>query len=191
MIKIRSVFSISYITQVTTKYDFSPSVGTHFMRCGRTWIRIERTRENRMLDPWETVQMTAIGKNRHIFTHILDEARSLAMQEYSGRTLMYTVIGTEWKKFGHPRQIRPLTSVVLDEGVSKRIVEDVKDFIASPTWYRQRGVPYRRGWLLYGPPGCGKTSFIIALAGELQYSICVLNLSGTFSLRFSILKKPV
>ena len=28
-----------------------------------------------------------------------------------------------------------------------------------------------------GPPGCGKTSFITALAGELCYSICVLNLS--------------
>merc|ERR1719510_848350 len=163
--------------KVSTKYDFTPSVGTHLMRYGRTWIRVERTRENRMLEPWETVQMTTIGKNRSLFSKMLDEARSMAMKEYSGKTLMYTVIGTEWKKFGHPRQIRPLSSVVLDEGVSERIVKDVKDFIASPAWYRQRGVPYRRGWLLYGPPGCGKTSFITALAGELEYSICVLNLS--------------
>jgi KaiC/GvpD/RAD55 family RecA-like ATPase len=22
------------------------------------------------------------------------------------------------------------------------------------------GIPYRRGYLLYGPPGCGKTSFM-------------------------------
>ena len=39
------------------------------------------------------------------------------------------------------------------------------------------GIPYRRGYLLHGPPGCGKSSFITALAGELGFSICVLNLS--------------
>ena len=39
------------------------------------------------------------------------------------------------------------------------------------------GIPYRRGYLLHGPPGSGKTSFIQALAGSLSYDICVLNLS--------------
>lgn len=30
---------------------------------------------------------------------------------------------------------------------------------------------------MYGPPGCGKSSFITALAGHLDLGICVLNLS--------------
>jgi chaperone BCS1 len=41
----------------------------------------------------------------------------------------------------------------------------------------QRGIPYRRGYLLYGQPGTGKSSFISALAGHFGYSICMLSLS--------------
>jgi len=163
--------------KVNTRYDFMPSVGTHFMRHGGAWIRVERTREQRMMEPFETVQLTTFGKQKTLFVDILDSARQLAMSEVSGKTLMFTVIGTDWRQFGHPRQRRPLSSVVLDSGVGERIVQDVQEFVKSVVWYRERGIPYRRGYLLHGPPGCGKTSFITALAGELEYSICVLNLS--------------
>ena len=39
------------------------------------------------------------------------------------------------------------------------------------------GIPYRRGYLLHGAPGSGKSSFITALAGALDQGICLLNLS--------------
>jgi chaperone BCS1 len=38
-------------------------------------------------------------------------------------------------------------------------------------------VPYRRSYLLESPPGCGKSSFISALAGRLNFDICFLSLS--------------
>jgi chaperone BCS1 len=39
-------------------------------------------------------------------------------------------------------------------------------------------VPYRRGYLLHGPPGTGKTSFTQAVSGELKLNLCYLNLSN-------------
>ena len=120
--------------KISTKYDFQPSVGVHFFRYGYTWIRVERTREQRMLEPWETLQMTTLGRHRGLFTKMLDEARQLAMEQYHGKTVMYTVIGTEWRPFGHPRQRRPLDSVVLADGVAESIVADVKEFIHNPAW---------------------------------------------------------
>lgn len=78
---------------------------------------------------------------------------------------MYTALGPEWKQFGYPRKRRPIDTVVLDSGVSEKIIADVREFINTPSWYSERGIPYRRGYLLYGPPGCGKTSYITALAG--------------------------
>lgn len=42
---------------------------------------------------------------------------------------------------------------------------------------RFEGLPYRRGYLLHGPPGSGKSSFIQALASRFNYDLAVLNLS--------------
>lgn len=127
--------------------------------------------------PWETVTMTAFGRDKNIYFKMLEEARNLALISTEGKTIMYAAAGSEWREFGHPRKRRPISSVVLDSGISERIVDDCKDFINSPQWYSDRGIPYRRGYLLHGPPGCGKSSFITALAGEIQFSICLLNLS--------------
>ncbi|XP_036321397.1 mitochondrial chaperone BCS1 [Rhagoletis pomonella] len=168
--------------QIRTKYDFIPSIGKHLMRYKGVWIQVERTREQQTLDlhlglPFESVTLTAFGRNKELYFGILEEARLLALEATEGKTLMYTAMGSEWRQFGHPRRRRPLSSVVLEKGVAERIVTDCKEFIGNSQWYIDRGIPYRRGYLLYGPPGCGKSSFITALAGELEYGICLLNLS--------------
>lgn len=168
--------------KVKTSFDFIPSVGTHFFRYGNTWIRVERAREQHTLDlhmglPYETVTLTAFGKDKQVYFDILAKARAEALEKEEGKTIMYTPMGSEWRQFGHPRSRRPLESVILDEGIKERIVRDIHEFICTPQWYNERGIPYRRGYLLYGPPGSGKSSFITALAGQLEYSICVMNLS--------------
>ncbi|XP_033168937.1 mitochondrial chaperone BCS1 [Drosophila mauritiana] len=167
---------------IKTSYDFIPSIGKHLFQYKGNWIQVERTREQQTLDlhmgvPWETVTLTAFGNNKGIYFDILEEARQLALEATEGKTVLYTAMGAEWRPFGHPRRRRPTGSVVLDRGTSQRIIADCQDFIKSSLWYTQRGIPYRRGYLLYGPPGCGKSSFITALAGELEYSVCLLNLS--------------
>ncbi|XP_076752673.1 mitochondrial chaperone BCS1 [Xylocopa sonorina] len=181
-LSVETSFEQKETGHINTRYDFIPSIGTHLIRYKGNWIRVERTREQQTLDiqmgiPWETVQLTAFGRDRSIYFNILEEARQMALKEYEGKTVMYTAMGSEWRQFGHPRRRRPIDSVVLDTGVAERIIEDCREFIKNPSWYIDRGIPYRRGYLLYGPPGCGKSSFITALAGELERGICVLNLS--------------
>ncbi|ESP02843.1 hypothetical protein LOTGIDRAFT_185574, partial [Lottia gigantea] len=181
-LSVETTFRQSSTGKINTKFDFIPSPGNHFFRYRNTWIKVERNRENKMIDintgaPFETVTLTSFGKNRDLFFEILDHARVIALQKEEGKTVMYTAIGPEWRQFGYPRQKRPIRSVILDKNKSENLLKDVKEFINNPKWYMERGIPYRRGYLLHGPPGCGKSSYIMALAGALDYSICVLNLS--------------
>ncbi len=45
-------------------------------------------------------------------------------------------------------------------------------------WYSDRGIPFRRGYLLHGIPGSGKSSLIHAIASELELDVYVLSLSA-------------
>ncbi|KZT73577.1 hypothetical protein DAEQUDRAFT_735324 [Daedalea quercina L-15889] len=156
--------------------------GTHFLRYRNAWMQVKRERETRSQQlmsgiPWETVTLTTLSRDRDKLRGLLAEARDMALQAQEGKLVINTAWGAEWRPFGQPRRKRPLKSVVLAEGVAERIEEDVRAFLQRRRWYEDRGIPYRRGYLLHGPPGSGKSSFIQALAGELSYDLCLLNLS--------------
>ncbi|BHF72727.1 mitochondrial chaperone [Sparganum proliferum] len=168
--------------RIRAAFNFIPSTGVHYIFHQGRVLRVERTRSQQTLQgastaPFESVTLTTLGRDTSIFNALLEDARSAAAMKDEGWTVIYKAFGSEWRQFGYPRPRRPLNSVVLDKGLTESISFDVKDFIESQAWYTERGIPYRRGYLLYGPPGCGKSSFITALAGHLEYSICVLNLS--------------
>ncbi|KAF5277689.1 hypothetical protein FQR65_LT03669 [Abscondita terminalis] len=141
------------------------------------WITTKGARQTQHLSVETSFEQKDTGLVKTRYDFIPSVARQIALKQHEGKTIMYTAMGSEWRQFGHPRKRRPINSVVLDKGISNRILTDCKEFISNPGWYTERGIPYRRGYLLYGPPGCGKSSYITALAGELDYCICVLNLS--------------
>jgi chaperone BCS1 len=74
-----------------------------------------------------------------------------------------------------------MESVILPAGQTERLIHDAEWFFGAAGWYAERGVPYRRGYLLSGPPGTGKSSIVLALASELSKPVYALNLSSVAS----------
>jgi chaperone BCS1 len=155
--------------------------GKHIIRYKDAFIQIDREKQSSHNhttgEPHETVTLTTLYAHREVFRDIFQEAYQLARAAQEGKTIMWTSRGIDWERFGDARRKRPLDSVILDKGIKERIVDDVKDFLGRQKWYVDRGIPYRRGYLLYGPPGSGKSSFIQALAGELDFGVAIINLS--------------
>jgi chaperone BCS1 len=147
-------------------------------------MKVERDRQQTSVDinmghPFETIKFTCLGQDKEIFSQMLNYAKDLELAKHDGKLVIYEPRTSDWEPFGEPRRRREFESVILDRDMAERILADVLEFLDSRDWYEQRGVPYRRGYLLHGPPGCGKTSYIMALAGKLEYDICQMNLSNS------------
>ncbi|KAG5467817.1 hypothetical protein LSCM4_00901 [Leishmania orientalis] len=159
-----------------------PNQRHYFFYEGRPLTLTRRRRDNVSPgysdDIFETLEFTTIGTSATVLQNIVKEAQKFAEQEDSDHTVVYMNGGNSWTRQSRPRSRRAIESVVLPNGMSEFILGDVKKFLSSSSFYKQLGVPYRRGYLLHGPPGCGKTSFVMALAGELRLSISLLNLSN-------------
>ncbi|KAL8273319.1 hypothetical protein Esti_002820 [Eimeria stiedai] len=167
---------------VEALFNFVPSPGQHVLRYKDALVLVDRQRSGEVVDfssgsPWETLTLTTLTIHKHRILELLNDAREAALQGEEGKTVIYRSTGQEWRKYGEPKKQRPFESVVLADGVAESILADVRRFLSSSSWYLERGIPYRRGYLLHGPPGCGKSSFVMALAGELKYNICVMNVA--------------
>lgn len=89
------------------------------------------------------------------------------------KTIIYGHRHDRWKK-EKAVSARPLSAVVLDEKRKEPLICDARDFLKLR--YCKSSIPYRKGYLLIGPPGTGKSSFSLSIAAELDLDIYVISI---------------
>ncbi|TVY36826.1 putative mitochondrial chaperone [Lachnellula occidentalis] len=172
------------------KVRFTPSFGTHYFWYKRHLLLFSRTQDTRQggfasISEREEISVSCFGRNPAILKELLDDCRTEFLAHDENRTIIYrggTKSGTaevNWVRC-ISRVSRPFSTIVLDESVKQSLLDDMKDYLHPYTrrWYSNRGIPYRRGYLLYGPPGTGKSSLSFAIAGHFKLKIYIVSLNS-------------
>eukprot|EP01006_Ploeotia_vitrea_P066172 TRINITY_DN94458_c0_g1_i1.p1 TRINITY_DN94458_c0_g1~~TRINITY_DN94458_c0_g1_i1.p1 ORF type:complete len:891 (+),score=90.03 TRINITY_DN94458_c0_g1_i1:111-2783(+) len=159
----------------------------HVVRYQGRRILLTRTKGDTVTVGWnrkpvqlETLTLSMWGKDNSILRDLFYEAVNTTYKEDSSQINIFvqsTDFWGGWEK-ALSKTPRPADSVILDETLAEQLLADAREFLGSAEWYGATGIPYRRGYLLYGPPGCGKTSSAEVLAGELKLDIAMLSLSN-------------
>ncbi|KZS94747.1 P-loop containing nucleoside triphosphate hydrolase protein [Sistotremastrum niveocremeum HHB9708] len=161
------------------KVAFMPSVDTtHTIFYRGHWLRITRTRRAGEYGQCSELKVSVVARNNNILKSLVLDAKREYEKDAEHRVHIFLAdTYGSWRWTG-AKQKRPMSSIVLEPSVKEMLLTDCRDFLRSEDWYAERGIPYRRGYLLYGVPGSGKTSLIHSLAGELGLDIYVVSLSS-------------
>nr|XP_043612878.1 AAA-ATPase At2g46620-like [Erigeron canadensis] len=77
-------------------------------------------------------------------------------------------------RFKHPATI---DTAMIDIDLKNKVKSDLESFLKSRQYYHRLGRVWKRSYLLYGPSGTGKSSFIAGMSKFLCYDIYDIDLS--------------
>ena len=185
-----SIFNFrQWSARLPPKYE--PHSSSGFFWHKGFFYRITRE-EKRVQNEWsgmprdrEYLYITCLWRSTRPLKLLIDEARERYMGRQTSHTRIYRPSAPELRSGNNEwhsvsvRPSRPMSTVVLDDGPKAEILLDMNEFLhpKTATWYSNRGIPYRRGYLFHGPPGTGKSSMSFSLAGVFGLNIYCLSLS--------------
>ncbi|KAF5386920.1 hypothetical protein D9615_001920 [Tricholomella constricta] len=166
--------------KVTTRVVFQPTFDTtHTIYYRGHWLRVRRGRKTDGSGT-EVLSISVVARSNTILKQLVLQAKKEYEAEAIHRIQIYFADSHGSWRWTDSRHKRPMGSIVLNPGVKEMLLNDTKDFLKSEKWYADRGIPFRRGYLLHGVPGSGKSSLIHAIAGQLMLDIYVVSLSASW-----------
>jgi hypothetical protein len=155
-----------------------PGEGKHFFVFGGRffWVVREKVKTNGThqsnMQSYE-VRIKMVGRSQKKLLELVDAFRYRHPQNKVG---IYRSNRGEWSRIADAQK-RPISTVFLDEEIKKSIFDDIDWFLNNKMWYTDRGIPYKLTFMLWGPPGSGKSSIIKAVASTLGMNIGLINLA--------------
>jgi chaperone BCS1 len=168
--------SQSHAGKKKTPFLLSPGDGTQWFWYKKRLVVVKRGSVQRegSKRAEEFFKFYSRSKNKSTIVNLFNEAQDMFLNKSSDNIEMYVNGYDYWSSLGTRRK-RPLETVIMDAGFKDDILADIEKFLGTEDWYIEKGIPYRRGYLISGPPGCGKSSLIAALASHYDFGLSIIN----------------
>lgn len=164
-------------------FEVIPEYGTYYLMHNRRLMLVEHRKEAQsnfhQRRPMRSIRLQIwLSWDRNMMLDILEEARANYEQRRSKRVEYFRSDAYgDW--IGSTIPARPVASLFHPPALVQDVLDDVQMFLDSKQMYEDLGIPYRRGYLLAGPPGTGKSSLILAVASHFALPIYSVPLRGT------------
>lgn len=135
----------------------------------------------------DELTITVMGRSHKFFDFLFKEIEKNILRD--GKVQVFKFYTDYWRQANNQRK-RNIDTIFLEEESKRVVLEHIDNFIAKEAWYVNNGLSYQTGILFYGYPGCGKTSFIKAIASKYNKPIYILSAGALHYIDKAVLELP-
>src|SRR4051794_30128324 len=163
-------------------FEVIPEYGTYYLTHAGRFMTVEHHKEQQSQGHrwWSSHSIRLrvwLSCDRKLILDILEEARR-SYEEGRSKCVDYYRWDTSTDWIGNAIPGRVIGSLFHRPDIIEDLFGDVRTFLGAKRMYRDLGIPYRRGYLLTGPPGTGKSSLILAVASHFELPVYSVPLRG-------------
>jgi chaperone BCS1 len=119
----------------------------------------------------------------YTFQNFIVHARECSQQKSNtdnNNVVVKVLVNSSWRTVSsYPK--RAQESLITGDDTVRNILEDMKSFLGQEEKYENSGRPFKRNYLLLGPPGSGKSSLITIIASVLNLDIYFISITSNMN----------